>query len=74
MEHQPPILVLLCASIALMAVIAIPSVMKVARLFKNSQQWEAENGYDRAERREFNWYRNSDPEKSRETLRHAATK
>jgi hypothetical protein len=66
MEQEPSILVELCASIALLAVIAIPSLMKVSRLFKDSQHWEEKNGYDRAERREFNWYRNSDPEKSRE--------
>lgn len=63
MEQQPPTLVELCASIALLAVIVIPSLVKVSRVFKRSQQWQAENGHDRAERREFEWYWNSDPEK-----------
>jgi len=56
MEQDPPTLLLLCAAIALMAVIAIPSLMKAARRFKSSQQWQAENGHDRAERREYEWY------------------
>jgi len=68
MEKEPPILVELCALIALLAAIAIPSVMKVARRFKRAQQWQEEDGHDRAARREFEWYWNSDPErKSRES-------
>ena len=55
---------LFCVWIALAAVIVIPSLVKAARLFKSAQQWQAENGHDRAERREYYWYWNSDPEKT----------
>jgi hypothetical protein len=47
---------MLLAATGLMAVIAIPSLMKVARLFKRSKQWQEEDGHDRAERREYEWY------------------
>jgi hypothetical protein len=60
------------AAVALLAVVAIPSVIMVARLFKSSQQCETENGHDRAERREFDWYWKSDPEKKSATLQTGA--
>jgi hypothetical protein len=44
------------AATGLMAVIAVPSVMKVARLFQRSHQRQEEDGHDRAERREYEWY------------------
>jgi hypothetical protein len=47
---------MLLAATGLMAVIAIPSLMKVVRLFKRSQQGREEDGHDRAERREYEWY------------------
>jgi hypothetical protein len=47
---------MLLACTGLMTVITIPSVLKVARLFKRSQQWQEEDGHDRAERREYEWY------------------
>lgn len=51
-----------CAAIALLVVIAVP-FKNVAKLLKHNRQLDAENGHDRAERREFAWYWESDPEK-----------
>ena len=48
---------ILLAATGLLAFIAIP-VMKVAQRFKRAQQWQVENGHDRAERREHDWYWN----------------
>jgi hypothetical protein len=45
------------------AIIAIPGLVKFSRALKRSQQWKQENGHERAERREYDWYWNSDPEK-----------
>jgi hypothetical protein len=53
MEQNPPILNQLCALIALMAAIAIPSLVVISRAFKRSQQWQAEVGHDRAARRDY---------------------
>jgi hypothetical protein len=64
LHMETPIPVLICAWIALVAIIAIPGLVKFSRAFKRSQQWKTENGHDRAERREYDWYWNSDPEKT----------
>ena len=37
---------LFCAWIALAAIIVIPSLVKVSRASKRSQQWQKENGHD----------------------------
>jgi hypothetical protein len=47
--------ILLFAAVVLVTVIAIP-FKNVVRLFKHRQSWEEENGHDRAERREYEWY------------------
>jgi hypothetical protein len=61
--ETPTTLMLFCAWVALAAIIVIPSLVKVSRAFKRSQLWQKENGHDRAERRKYDWYWNSDPEK-----------
>jgi hypothetical protein len=72
MEQDPPTLVLLCAFLALAAVIAIPSIINISTAFKRSRQWQAENGHDRAERLACERYRKSDPEGNPEKLRELA--
>jgi len=57
--------VLLCAAIALLVVIAAP-FENIAGLLRRSRSWNEENGHDRAERRELNWYWQTDSEKSRD--------
>jgi hypothetical protein len=60
-----PRVVMFCAAMALLAAFAvfIGEVVGAAKRFKRSQEWHAEDGHDRAERRELEWYWNSDPEK-----------
>jgi hypothetical protein len=65
---ETPTPVLMCAWIVLVAILAIPGLVYFSRAFKRSQQWQVENGNDRAERREYDWYRNSDPEKKTREL------
>jgi hypothetical protein len=56
---------LLCAALALLVVIAVP-FENIARLLRRSRSWDEENGHDRAERRELDWYGQTDLQKSRD--------
>jgi len=65
MDMESPAVMLISGLIALLAAVAIPSLVKFSTAFKRSQQWRQENAQDRAGCRENDWYPQSDSEKSR---------
>jgi hypothetical protein len=52
-----PTTILLTATGLTAFIIIIPAILRNGQLLKRSQ-WQAENGHDRSERREFEWYWN----------------
>jgi hypothetical protein len=56
LDMDAPTSMLICALIALLAAIVVPSLVKFATAFKRSQQWHKENAQDRAKRREYDRY------------------
>jgi len=47
----------------LTAFIVIPAICRIAQLLKRSEEWQPENGHDRAEHPEYEWYWNRRHEK-----------